>query len=201
MRGARRKNDVSESAANRFGKTDSQDEHEIVRLVLGVARAGEADLFGWWRSRGLTEAGQYVLGGALPRTWVLSALEADVLSAAARHGEVLGRPTALHLFSDALPAKRWALNWLREHKVQGDPDGFLSQLRTWDREAARRDLRAWSGVEVAAGELLGPARRLGTFSRDDLQNAERVEAAISQLSSAYADDPDELRFPYFDLVP
>jgi hypothetical protein len=175
-------------------------EGEIVRLVLGVARAGEADLFGWWRSRGLTEAGEYVLGGALPRTWVLSALEADILSAAARHDEVLGRPTALHLFSDALPAKRWALNWLREHKVEGDPDGLLSQLRAWDRQAARRDLEAWSGVKPAAGELLGQGRRLGTLSGDDLGNAEHVEAALRQLSAAYADDSDEMRFPYFDLA-
>ena len=39
-----------------------------VRMVLGVARLGEADLRGWWTCHGLDRAGSFVLGRAFPRT-------------------------------------------------------------------------------------------------------------------------------------
>ncbi|MER3411386.1 MAG: BrxE family protein, partial [Thermoleophilia bacterium] len=61
---------MSSDEEARVGETEA-----VVRLVLGVARLGESDLFGWWRSRGLGEAGRYVLGGWLPRTWQRAALE------------------------------------------------------------------------------------------------------------------------------
>ena len=40
-----------------------------VRLVLEVARLGEADLRGWWSSHGLDREGSFVLKRAFPRTW------------------------------------------------------------------------------------------------------------------------------------
>jgi hypothetical protein len=95
---------------------DGSDELGI-RLLLAVARLGEADLFGWWNSRGFSEAGRYVLGGAFPRTWVADALELAVLSAAARHEHELKRPTAIHLFSDQFPWKRLAHHWLAGQAV------------------------------------------------------------------------------------
>ena len=57
---------------------------EAVRLVLGVARLGEADLRGWWNCHGLDKEGSFVLKRAFPRTWQPAALELDVLSAAAK---------------------------------------------------------------------------------------------------------------------
>lgn len=172
-----------------------------VRLVLGVARLGETDLFGWWRSRGLGEAGRYVLGDGLPRTWVLAALEGDVLSAAARHEEVFGRRDALHLFSDELPAKRLALSWLRERKVEGEADGLLEELRGWSRESATGRVREWAGDLPPAGEVLGQLRRLGAVTSEELDDEERTRGVVRALAAAYADDPADLRLPYFDLRP
>jgi len=171
-----------------------------VRLVLAVARLGEADLFGWWRSRGLGEAGRYVLGEGLPRTWVLAALEGDVLSAAARHEEMFGRRDALHLFSDELPAKRLTLSWLRERKVEGEADGLLEELRGWSRESAVGRLREWAGAPPPAGEVLGQVRRLGTVTSEELLDGEeRTREVVRALAAAYTDNPADLRFPYFDL--
>lgn len=175
-------------------------EAAVIRLVLGIARLGEADLLGWWRSRGLTDAGQYVLGDALPRTWLLSALELDVLSAATRHDEVLKRPSALHLFSDELPAKRWALSWIREHKVEADPNGLVERLRGWDLEAARRDLSAWSAVTAPVAEDLGQSRRLGVISRKALEDPVQFDAVARTLTAGYLGQGPDLRFPYYDLA-
>ncbi len=82
---------------------------EASRLVLGVARLGEMDLAGWWSTHGLDHTGRYVLAKAFKRTWRSAALELDLVSAARRHDDALtGRRTALHLFSDELPFRRWA---------------------------------------------------------------------------------------------
>jgi hypothetical protein len=64
--------------ANGYVGASSHDEEQVMNLVLGVARLGEAGLRGWWQSHGLDQAGQYVLGGHardLPRT---SARRSDV---------------------------------------------------------------------------------------------------------------------------
>lgn len=176
------------------------EEETLTRLVLAVARLGEADLFGWWRSRGLSEAGAYVLGSALPRTWAWSALEADVLSAALRHDQGLGRATAIHLFSDRLPAKRWAMSWLWEQKIAGSTNGFFARIRGWSRETALKDLAAWIGVPPPRGEVLVEGLRLGSLSRRELASRERLEFIIHTLTAAYLDQPGELRLPYFDLT-
>ncbi len=170
-----------------------------VALVLAVARLGEVDLFGWWRARGLGEAGRYVLGEGLRRTWLLAALEGAVLSASAYHAEAFARRDALHLFSDELPAKGVALGWLRERKVEGEGDGLLTELRGWTRETCVDGLRRWAEIAPPAGELLGPLRRLGSVSRAELEEADRSAEIVRQLAAAYADDPAALRLPYFDL--
>jgi hypothetical protein len=172
-----------------------------VRLLLGVARLGEADLFGWWRTRGLGDAGRYVLGQGLPRTWILAALEGDVLSAAVRHEDVFRRSDALHLFSDELPGKRLALSWLRERKVEGEADGLLAELRAWSRESALVRVREWAGVSPSAGEELGQVRRLGAVSVGELEDEERTRELVRALAASYTYDPADLRFPYFDRRP
>lgn len=170
-----------------------------VLLVVAVARLGDADLFAWWRSRGFSEAGTFVLGNGLPRTWRLAAMEGAVLSAAARHEEVFARPDALHLFSDELPAKRLALSWLRERKVEGDTDGLLSELSGWSKDVAIQRLPEWAGAPPPAGEVLGQVRRLGSIGPGELDNEARLEEALRRLAAAYTLDPVELRYPYFDL--
>ncbi|MER3409676.1 MAG: BrxE family protein [Thermoleophilia bacterium] len=172
---------MSSDEEARVGETEA-----VVRLVLGVARLGESDLFGWWRSRGLGEAGRYVLGGWLPRTWQRAALEGDVLSAAAGHEEVFARRDALHLFSDELAAKTLALAWLRERKGEGDADGLLAELRSWARDTAAPSLLAWAGVEAPRGEVLGEGRCLGALAATDLDGREGVLYATSRLAAAWS---------------
>jgi len=55
-----------------------------VRLVLGVARLGEADLRGWWSCHGLDKVGSFVLKRAFPRTWQPANLD---LNEASQKGE------------------------------------------------------------------------------------------------------------------
>lgn len=175
-------------------------EEGCVKLLLGVARLGDADLFGWWQSRGLTKAGEYVLGGAFPRTWNWTALEGAVLSAARRHEEALSKDTAIHLFSDQLPVKGWALSWLQEQKITRQDHGFLSEMRRWNKQAACEEIRRWANIEPSPGEILAEGRRLGTVSDEELGDATQIETIIRKLAAAYVDQPDELRFPYFNLI-
>jgi len=175
-------------------------EENCVKLLLAVARLGEADLFGWWQSRGFSEAGEYVLAGAFPRTWNWSALEGAVLSAARRHAEVLARETAVHLFSDQLPVKAWALAWLREQKTARRGDGLLSKMRQWNRRSACEELAKWASIEPPSGEVLAHGRRLGTVTREDLSVIDRVETLVRKLASAYADRPADFHYPYVDLI-
>ena len=174
---------------------------EVIRLVLGVARLGDADIFGWWQSRSYTPAGAYVLGGALPRTWLLSALEGSVLSAAARHREAFARLTAIHLFSSHLPALTWALGWLRTQKVHGEADGLIAELRGWDRISGLRALAEWAGVTPPEGEILVQERRLGTLRPSDLARPEQREQVIRILAACYTDQGEDVRFPCFELIP
>lgn len=176
------------------------EDENVVRLTLAIARLGEADIFGWWRSRGLTEAGQYVLGEALPRTWVLSALEGGVLCAALRHDEALGRPTALHLFSDVFPAKSLALAWLRKRKTERGDSDIIAHLRSWTRENARHNLARWAGASPPIGEPLGEGRRVGSVRAGELQDPAIVNELTRQLAAAYTDQDENFRFPYFDLL-
>jgi len=176
------------------------DDENVVRLTLAIARLGEADVFGWWRSRGLTEAGQFVLGGYLPRTWILNALEGDVLCAALRHDEALGRPTALHLFSNMFPAKSLTLAWLRKRKTEGGDNDIIAHLKSWTRENARHHLAQWVGSSPPTGESLGEGRRLGSVSTADLNDPGSIRELARQLAAAYVDQDERISFPYFDLL-
>src|SRR5215212_10747906 len=82
---------------------------DVVCLVLGVARLGEKDLRGWWKGHAIDRTGQYVLSSMFRRTWKPAALELDIAAASRMHQELLGRSTALHLFSDSLPFRRCRL--------------------------------------------------------------------------------------------
>lgn len=144
--------------------------------------------------------GEYVLGGALPRTWVPSGLELDVLSAAIRHEEALPRQTAIHLFSDLLPAKRWALSWLREQKADGDDDGLMERLKGWNQESARQDLFSWTDAQTPTGEVLGQGLRLGGIqTKDDLSDPRRLQEILPLLAGAYLAQENQFRVPYYDL--
>ena len=172
----------------------------VVRLVLGVARLGEADLRGWWNCHGLDDVGSYVLSRSLPRTWRSAALELDVLSARRRHDDALsGRASALHLFSDELPFRRWACAWLAEQKTAPAVDELLTELESWDDRAAARRLGEWAG-EPERGEALGDGLLLGRVARPDPDDEVANSALARRLASAYLGLDRTFRAPYLDLA-
>jgi hypothetical protein len=114
---------------------------DVIRLVLGVARLGEKDLRGWWKGHAIDRTGQYVLSSMFRRTWKPAALELDVAAASHMHRELLGRSTALHLFSDLLPFRRWAIGWLAEQKTAPEQDSMLDTLQRWTGDDSTETLR------------------------------------------------------------
>lgn len=172
----------------------------MVRLVLGVARLGEADLRGWWHCHGLDSVGSFVLGRTLPRTWRSAAIELDVLSARRRHDDALSaRKSALHLFSDELPFRRWAAAWLSEQKTATGVHGLLDELGGWATDSAPKRLREWTG-EPESGEVLGGGLLLGRVvipSDDDMVALERV---ARRLAGAYLGLDGSFKAPYLDRV-
>ena len=172
----------------------------VVRLVLGVARLGEADLRGWWNSHGLDRVGSYVLSRSLPRTWRSAGLELDVLSARRRHEDALsGRASALHLFSDELPFRRWASAWLAEQKTAGDIDDLFTELASWDDGAASRRIGEWAG-EPEAGEVLGDGLLLGRVVTPESGDEVALASLARRLAGAYLGLDGTFRAPYLDSV-
>ena len=172
----------------------------MVRLVLGVARLGEADLRGWWNCHGLDSVGSYVLERTLPRTWRSAALELDVLSARRRHEDALSaRKSALHLFSDELPFRRWASAWLSEQKTAPGVDDLLDELGRWESDTATKRLREWAG-EPEAGEVLGSGLLLGRIPMPDPEDLVALEPIANRLTSAYLGLDGSFKGPYFDRM-
>jgi hypothetical protein len=177
------------------------DSLSIVRLVLGVARLGENDLRGWWRGHALDRTGQYVLSSTFRRTWRAAALELDVAAAARIHDELLGRSTALHLFSELVPFRRWTRAWLAEQKTASDPADLVTTLETWTEDSALSALPDWCGrVDPPRGQALGNGLLLGRLSSTDLDDPAVSRETARRLAAAYLDQTGPLRPPYFDLA-
>jgi hypothetical protein len=165
-----------------------------------VARLGEADLTGWWGSHGLDRAGSYVLARTFRRTWRSAALELDVEAAARRHHDATaGRATALHLFSDQLPFRRWATAWLAEQKTALEPSPLFDELAAWDLATGRATIEQWAGRAPKA-ELVGEGLRVGALSRKDLDEPSVLEGAARLLAGTYPAIEGPFRIPYFDLA-
>lgn len=174
---------------------------DAVRLVLGVARLGENDLRGWWRGHALDRTGSYVLSGMFRRTWRPAALELDIAAATVMHDELLGRSTAVHLFSDVLPFRRWALGWLAEQKTTAQPDALLGILEGWTPESAAEAMDDWcQSSESPGGELLGDGLLLGRLTATELYEISVLRQVLRKLGAAYLDQGAQLRPPYFDVA-
>lgn len=172
---------------------------ETIRLVLGVARLGEADLAGWWGSHGLDRAGTFVLSRAFRRTWRSAALELDLEAAARRHEDLTrGRATALHLFTDQLPFRRWAAAWLAEEKTAPEPNALFDELRGWDLQAGRAALEAWAG-RVPKAEVVGDGLRVGQLDRAEVGDPAALVEVARLLAGTYLLIDNPFRVPYFDL--
>ncbi len=170
------------------------------RLVVAVARLGEADLAGWWRSHGLDAVGEYVLPDLFPRTAAIAGAEIAVLCAAKRHTDALpDRDDVVHLFGEPLPAFAEALAWLAELKTGGD-QSFVDELRGWaNGEVAREALAELTGV-APQGERIGSTMRLGRLTANLLVDPGQAEAVARTLAAAYVNQGADLAIPYYDLA-
>ena len=181
--------------------SETLDTTDAVRLVLGVARLGENDLQGWWQGHAMDRTGRYVLSGMFRRTWRSAALELDIAAATRMQNELLGRPTALHLFSDLLPFRRWAVGWLAEQKTSEETNPLLSTLEAWTVETAIESVRAWSGERQAPrGEHLGEGLLVGRVTAMELADPSMLKSTVQVLAAAYLDQTGPLHPPYFDLA-
>jgi hypothetical protein len=181
--------------------TETNNTTEIVKLVLGVARMGENDLFGWWGGHAIDRTGQYVLSSMFRRTWRPAALQLDVSAAARIHDELLGRSTAVHLFSDSVPFRRWTTGWLAEQKTAPDVPDLLEILEKWTADEAIDALRRWcGGLEPPEGRALGNGLLLGRLSSADLDDPAPLLETARVLAASYLNQTDPMRPPYFDLT-
>ncbi len=155
---------------------------------------------GWWNCHGLDRVGSFVLKRTLPRTWRSAALELDILSAHRRHEDALAeRKSALHLFSDELPFRRWATAWLSEQKTADRVDELLVELGEWNSDMAMSRLRKWT-EEPAPGEVLASGLRLGRVRIPSHEDMETLEDIAHRLAAAYLGLDESFRAPYLDLA-
>ncbi len=135
------------------------------------------------------------------RTWKPAALELDVAAASRMHQELLGRSTALHLFSDLLPFRRWATGWLAEQKTAREPDSILDTLQHWTRDDSTEILRSWCGaVDPPPAEPLGEGLLLGRLAATEVDDPAMLYQTARLLTVTYLDQNNSLRPPYFDLA-
>ena len=180
--------------------TDAAHTTEAVRLVLGVARLGENDLRGWWNGHALDRTGQYVMSSMFRRTWRAAALELDVAAAARMHNELLGRSSALHLFSDGFPFRRWSVGWLAEQKTASETDPLLDTLQSWTAGESIDTMRAWCGsADQTRGEHLGDGLLLGRLSAAEIADPATLDQTVRLLAATYLGQTEVLRPPYFDI--
>lgn len=170
----------------------------IVRVVLCVARLGEADHRGWWGTNLYGAAGRVVLGQRLPRTWRMAAAELDLAAAASRHNEILDRRNAVHLFSDNWPPRRWAGAWVAEQKTATPPDGFFEWLEKVSSDGVIDNLKVGRSERKRVTEPNGRVLRVGSVRRADLVQPTRLESAVTQLATAYTDLGD-FAVPYLEV--
>lgn len=163
-------------------------------VLTAVVRLGDADRLGWWRSHSVDDTAEYVLGEAFPNTWMAAGVELAMESARVRHGQLLGRTTAVHVFSDYLPFHRLLRNWLIERKLEGDPAPL-----EWLREASVEDLRSKLPAPVS-GERRGDGLYVGDLSRSLLDDEPAVNDVLEKLAGALASMDREFIAPYVDLV-
>ena len=171
-----------------------------IRQVLAVARLGEVGLRDWWGSHGLATAGRYVLSASFPHTWRATAVELDIISATRRHEAILGRPTAVHLFSDQLPFRRRAVAWLAETKTGAAEASYLEHLEELDTDGVIEHLRGQVTIPLTSAEPTGPGLLLGKLNESELNDEATLSSVLQLLVAAYLDQSESLRPPYFDLV-
>ena len=162
--------------------------------VLNVVRLGDLDHKGWWQSHGLDETGSFVLQRSFKRTWAATAMELSMASARVRHDEALGRTDAVHLFSDELPIYRLVESWLLEQKLHDDMSVFEQYQASTTQELF--DVLP----DTPGGERRGGGLFLGSATRDELDDEDRLAKVVNDLLGGYRESADGFVAPYVDLV-
>lgn len=164
-----------------------------VRIVLGVARLGEADLEGWWSSQGMNPAVRFTLAG-FRRTAKVVGAELALLSATRRHRQIIPRDSAVHLFSPYLPFAGWARAYLAEQKTSGESP-IIDELLGWSTaDVARSQLQEW-GAEVTLAAHDGASVRPA-----ELHEPAVLGGLLVRFTQSYVVQRGELSVPYVDLV-
>ena len=172
---------------------------EGCRLLLGVARLGDRDLYGWWRSSAMDrDVGRFVLGNAFPRTGRIVAAELLVMSASRRHDQVIDRRNAVHLFSERLGFLQWTRAWLAEQKT-GEVSELIAELEGWTSvtEAAER-IAQWASSEMPRGEDAVGAVSIGRVSSAVLNDPSSALVIARKLAAGYVQSAD-FRPPFFNV--
>lgn len=173
---------------------DEQTVVKLARLLLGVARLGDGDLCGWWRSNLMDpDVGPFTLGNAFPRTSGIAAAELLLLSAARRHDHVVDRAHLLHVFSPALRARRLVAGWLAEAKSGPSPpqvDELLRELCSWrDVDVGWAALRSWVGADAVRVASEGVERtgvvELPEVTTIDLVDDEALLEFVREMAAVY----------------
>lgn len=164
-----------------------------IRLVLGVARLGEADLNAWWSSQGLNPSVSFALAG-FRRTGAVVGAELALLSATRRHDQLLPRRNAVHMFSPHLPFVGWA-------------GAYLAELKSNCTRKLLEELSGWTNLKVAAAALEVWRDDLGhsdaapsTVTTADLADPPVAIALLARFVDAYLAASGELSVPYVDLA-
>jgi hypothetical protein len=89
--------------------------------------------------------------------------------------------------------------WLAEEKTASLVDPLFEDLLTWDTETACTRLGQWAG-EPESGEVVGEGLLLGRVSRVELYDQELLRRIARRLASAYVNQLEDFRAPYFDLA-
>ncbi len=169
----------------------------LIAPTLAVARLGEADLRGWWRSNGASATGAFVLEGRFPRTRRVLGLEIALAAAERRHLEEFGEQgDFVHLFSATLGAARLARAWLAERKTESaeaELVGTLHSRSTSELEALIPPLD-----QSSKAVTFGARARIGEISVKDLQDPARRATTVQLLARSFIDHSPAL--PYLEAV-
>ena len=181
------------------GSSDQLDEElsSLVVPTLVVARLGEADHHGWWRSNGASSTGAFVLEDRFPRTRRVLGLEIALAAAERRHVEEFGeQEDFVHLFSASLGAARLARAWLAERKTESVEAGLVGTLHS----SATDELEGLIPQVQRRSEAVtfGSRARIGEIAGEELQDPARRAAAVQLLARAVVDTPQAL--PYLEAV-
>jgi hypothetical protein len=168
----------------------------LIVPALVVARLGEADHRGWWRSNGASPTGAFVLEHRFPRTHRVLGLEIALVAAERRHREEFGDQDGfVHLFSSVLGAARLVRAWLAERKTESAEVELIAELHS--ASTAELEKLIPPAGEARTGVPFGSRVRIGEIARGALEEPNERAQAVGSLARACIDGPPGL--PYLEV--